>query len=141
PELLEDRNPGVASDLYAMGVIACELITGQLPFANSSVMQLVNSGINEPPKLNPLDGYPQVRSVIARLLKKAPAARYRRAIDAAQALAKAADIPFAEQASVRESFLKSARFIGREAEISAIMDAHDAMYETGQGGLWFIGGE
>lgn len=141
PELLEDRNPSVASDLYAMGIIACELITGQVPFINSSVMQLVNSVINEPPNLKPLDRYPEVRKVIARLLEKDPAARYRRAFDAAHALAEAVNIPFTEPTAVRESLLKSARFIGREAEIGTILDAHDGMYETGRGGLWFIGGE
>lgn len=141
PELLENQTPSAASDLYAVGIIAYELITGQMPFTNINVLQHVNDVVNEPPNLKPLDRYPKIQKIVATLLEKKPADRYHRAYDAAKALAEAVDIPFMEQESMRESFLRSARFIGRQTEISTILDAHDAMYETGQGSLWFIGGE
>ncbi len=66
-------------DLYAVGVIAFEMITGQLPFLGSSVVEVLMKHAEEPP-VKPstlLMSVPDdVDELILKLLAKKPAERY-----------------------------------------------------------------
>jgi len=79
-----------ATDIYAMGVMLFELITGGVPFEGKSIAGTLFSHIRDPiPKLKPRRGYRLSGpwdDVVSRLLAKHPAARYMFAIDARRAL-------------------------------------------------------
>ncbi len=122
PELFGGELPSVASDLYAVGVIACEMFRGERPFADQNLGSMIGSIMNDPPDLR---GVPvMVRTVLERLLAKSPADRYAGAEAVIEALCAAVGQPVpAESAAVRESFLQAAQFVGREAEFAELMRA------------------
>jgi serine/threonine-protein kinase len=88
-----ERAPGPASDLFSLGVLLYECLTGVSPFAASSLERTLFRILNEPPQpLGELvDDIPgELLQVIERALAKEPAARFASALDLAAAL-----LPFA----------------------------------------------
>lgn len=60
-------------DIYAMGVILCELLTGRVPFDGESSHEIVMKHLTALPDLSGIDG--PFREVIARSLEKDPQRR------------------------------------------------------------------
>jgi serine/threonine protein kinase len=142
PELLREESASPASDLYAVGLMAYELLTGRHPFSGLSGSEaLILAILDQPPDLSPLQQLPQLSALIARLLSKDPQQRLGSADAVARALAAAALLPRpAEPAGVRNSFLAAARFVGRDAEL-ATLGAALAAARAGEGSGWLLGGE
>jgi hypothetical protein len=69
-------------DLYALGVIVYELLTGRVPFDGETTGEILMKHLSEKPDLSPLPE--RLRPVVARALEKDP---LRRTADAAQLLA------------------------------------------------------
>jgi len=77
------------ADIYALGVLAFEMLTGKLPFENESPYQTITAIMHAPPpsplRLNPtLDA--GVEAVLQQALAKEPARRFSTAGELAQAL-------------------------------------------------------
>jgi tetratricopeptide (TPR) repeat protein len=140
PELLLGSPPSELSDLYAVGVIGYELYTGQ-PFINSDDTQLlIEKTLTEAPELGNIAN-PSLAAVIGRLTAKQPVDRYQDAIEAMRGLASALGQALPrESTAIRESFLQTARFVGREAELASLSRATRSALE-GRGSLWLIAGE
>jgi hypothetical protein len=74
PEQIQGRAVDHRSDLYALGVVLFQALTGRLPFTAPHGAALIAKHLQEPP---PLDAVPLAwRDVVARLLAKDPDARY-----------------------------------------------------------------
>jgi serine/threonine-protein kinase len=61
------------SDLYSLGIVAYELLSGTAPFTGSTYQEVIVRHIREAPDLSKLP--PEARSVVNRLLAKSPAKR------------------------------------------------------------------
>jgi serine/threonine-protein kinase len=87
PEQLEG-NPGQASDIYSLGVIAYELVTGHLPFPCGSLVELYfqqQQGVREKPSELRPELPASAGAAILKDLSFDPKERYERALDFAEA--------------------------------------------------------
>src|SRR6266566_3939876 len=91
PEQIHGQ-PSPASDIYAIGIVLYEMLTGVRPFTSNSVMSVLMKQLNEQPRplreINPRIS-PQLESAVLRALEKDPSRRYQRPIDFLQALRRA----------------------------------------------------
>ncbi len=148
PELFADEPASVASDLYAVGVIACELLAGHHPFNQKNIALLINGILSSVPDLTGLDD--EISTIVEKLLSKEPEDRYLEASDVIRDLCNAANLPLpVETSAVRESFLQTAKFTGRKDELQLLKTA---LYKITNLGLntdttvmssqtWLVGGE
>src|SRR5580704_6970382 len=78
PERITAGEPGPAADLYSLGVVFFEMLTGQLPFDAPDIATFFNKHLKEPPRaprsLNKLIPIP-LEALVLRLLAKYPKAR------------------------------------------------------------------
>jgi serine/threonine-protein kinase len=95
PEYIRSGKPDPRSDLFAVGVMLYEALSGRKPFAGDTTPTILYKIVNEPPE--PLDTEalqgisPATRTVLERALVKDPDLRYQTASDFAKALRAAKD--------------------------------------------------
>ncbi len=82
PEQAEGSQPTPASDVYSIGIILFEMLTGRLPFEGDNQQQLALAHLRDaPPPVTQFN--PQVplllEQIVAQALAKEPAQRYRNA--------------------------------------------------------------
>ncbi|MBZ0231920.1 MAG: protein kinase [Deltaproteobacteria bacterium] len=92
PEQWHGQDATERTDVYALGVLAYEVLTGRRPFTGASAVELMQAHLEAtPPSLG--DGFPAaLGEVIARALAKAPADRHASTLELAAALRAAAGL-------------------------------------------------
>ena len=86
PEQAMGEQATGASDLYALGVVAHEMLTGTRPFDRGTPIATAMSHVNEPPPPLGDDVPPDLRAVVETLLEKDPTKRPANAHDVAALL-------------------------------------------------------
>jgi len=141
PELIRGEPATTLSDLYAVGVIAYEILAGVLPFDDSTEHSLVSDILYAEPPVKYSGIAPELAEVVLRLLAKDPSARPPDAHSAARQLRAAVGLSQPEEsAAIRESFLQAARFVGREAELNQLLAPLKQIAQN-KGSCWLISGE
>lgn len=142
PEQAQGEPVSAASDLYSIGIVLYEMLTGRVPFEGESAVTIALKQVNEratpPSAYNPAVG-PELESVVMRALEKHPALRFQDADEFIAALqAAGGDAPTAMTAAAPPPVLPV-------APPTAIEPASDAFYpseplpprEPRDGGRWW----
>ena len=142
PEVLRQEPVTPQSDLYAVGIMAYELLAGKHPFQSSQLTDLIRAMMKDAPDLSQLDAPPTLQAVVGRMLAKHPQERYSDAYATLRAIGDVAGLPkdMRDSVLVRESSLQAAKFIGRAHELDLLIGALTQAY-GGKGSAWLISGE
>lgn len=143
PELLEERPPSTASDLFAVGIMLYEIFAGEHPFdPTGNIMEMIYRITMLEPDYDKLEMPPGGMAVLEKLLTKNPTDRYQNARDVIRDLCQAYERPVPEETeAIRESFLQAAKLVGRRDELAQLETALDELMTSGQGSAYIIGGE
>ncbi|GAC1404769.1 MAG: Stk1 family PASTA domain-containing Ser/Thr kinase [Candidatus Velthaea sp.] len=100
PEQAQGFDIDETSDLYAVGVVLYQMLTGALPFSGDTPVAVALKHVSEPaPRIDTAGTgiSPALASIVDRLLQKNPRDRFRSATDLASALREARERPSVAQ--------------------------------------------
>jgi tetratricopeptide (TPR) repeat protein len=89
PEQVEGKELTAAADIYALGIVMYEMVTGVRPFDGGSAITVAVKRLKEPPpppRRHVPDLDPRWETVILRCLEREPAGRFASALDVVKAL-------------------------------------------------------
>ena len=132
PEQALGRGVDGRSDLYALGVVLYERVTGRLPFTGDDALVVISQHLHAPvtpPRAFRADLPPALEGIILRLLAKDPAQRFADAREVAAALAElrldgaapAAVAPETARVALLEQLVRG-RLVGRVAELHQLRE-------------------
>lgn len=105
PEQVKGKRGDGRSDIYAMGVILYEMLTGKLPFSGNSPMEVMNDRLLNhpvPPTVAEPRISPQMQEVLYRALERDPQNRYAHAREFAHDLQHLEEVGVEDRVETRD---------------------------------------
>ena len=140
PEQIRGEPVDARADLYALGCILYELVTGRLPYRSTSTSALLFQHLQQvpaPPSKRAEGVPPALDHLIMKLLAKRPEDRIGYAADVVTALTELGASPDPREQPRPRSYLYPSRFAGRKKSLTTL---HQQLGPYGEG-LALIGGE
>jgi hypothetical protein len=125
-QALDPRAATPASDVYALGVVAYEMLTGRVPFEEENPLSLALQHVSmepTPPSVHRADLPPGVDAVILRALAKLPVERFASAGEFARALVAALPAPALPPPEVTQPLRPAAAGGGRGGVLRYLLPA------------------
>lgn len=138
PEVLLGEQPSAQADLYAVGLILHQLLTMRHPYSLETLSSVLSDKVNIhplPPAAKPLTPF------LEALLDTNPDARPASATAAIAEIERITGYTLRTKSiTLTESFLQTARFVGREQEMQQLSQALEATF-LNAGTAWLVSGE
>ncbi len=95
PEQAQGQEIGEPSDLYCLGIVIYQMLTGKLPYTGESPVTVALKHVSSPiPRADAdSDASPALTAIVRKLMQKDPAARFSNAMEVATALREAREHP------------------------------------------------
>lgn len=152
PEQVLGGTVNARSDLYSLGCVLYELLTGRKPFEGDDAFTVLSQHVNVmpvAPRWHNSAIPPTLDAIVMRLLAKNPGDRYASAADVIEALQIAAQpeveetrvpIPHAATRTTLLEHIVRGKLVGRTAELAELREHLDRML-SGEGRLALVSGE
>jgi eukaryotic-like serine/threonine-protein kinase len=142
PEMILAGKPAsIQSDLYAVGLLIYEILTGEFPYQKGSAQELLANLQYFTPNTSTIT-HPELAQIVGKLLTKVAEDRYESAYELLEILQDATGLPLLQEdfLFINESFLQSSKLVGRDNEMTQLNNAVQQLLE-GKGSAWLIAGE
>jgi len=111
PEQVTGSPAGPQSDIFSLGIILFEMLTGKLAFERTTSVETMSAILRDEPPDLPASVPPAIAQIVARCLEKEPSRRFQSTADLAFALRGAAAPSSASGASPRLAAPQRRRFV------------------------------
>ena len=143
PEQIEGKTVDARSDVFSLGILLCEMVTGTRPFDGDSAVGVMSSILKDtPPTVTELraDSPEALSRLVAQCLEKRAADRFATGATVKEALAGVLGTQGKRLAKPGIVLAERRPFVGRHSE-RAELDGMLDRVANGQGGLVLLGGE